>query len=62
MPIPTSSEFFTGRGNYIEQLKTYFSPRNVLESGTRRSFLLYGLGGEGKTQICLKFLEENPNL
>ena len=24
----------------------------------RKFFLLYGMGGIGKTQICLKFIEE----
>jgi GTPase SAR1 family protein len=24
----------------------------------RKSFLLYGMGGVGKTQICLKFVEK----
>ena len=50
---------FTGRDKYLQELKDYFSS-SVGEK--RNSFLLYGLGGMGKTQICLKFIEENPSL
>ena len=54
-----SSTLFTGRDEHLQRLRDYFS------SGTgskRKSFLLYGLGGIGKTQICLKFIEENADL
>jgi hypothetical protein len=27
----------------------------------RKRFLLYGLGGTGKSQICLKFVERNAD-
>ena len=50
-----SSNLFTGRDEYLQRLRDYFL------SGIddkRKSFLLYGLGGIGKTQICLKFIEE----
>ena len=35
----------------------HFAPQNQVDGG-RKSFLLYGMGGIGKTQICLKFVEE----
>ena len=54
-----SSTLFTGRDEYLQELKDYFSS-SIGEK--RKSFLLYGLGGMGKTQICLKFIEENPGL
>jgi DNA replication protein DnaC len=56
-----SSTNFTGRRDYLAKLRTYFSvePDGPLR---RKSFLLYGMGGIGKTQICLKFVEENSDL
>lgn len=57
-----SSALFTGRQTYIERLKTYFSPRIGNSKQQRRHFLLYGMGGIGKTQICLKFAEECSEL
>ena len=62
-PLPHlkhSSTFFVGRDKYLQRLKDYFSIH--VDEGQRKSFLLYGLGGIGKTQICLRFLEQNPNL
>jgi Cdc6-like AAA superfamily ATPase len=50
---------FTGRDEYLQKLKGYFGSN---AGGQRKSFLLYGLGGIGKTQICLKFIEENVDL
>jgi len=54
---PNSSALFTGRENILERLKVHFAPQ---EQGDicRKSFLLYGMGGIGKTQICLKFVEK----
>jgi Holliday junction resolvasome RuvABC ATP-dependent DNA helicase subunit len=51
---PNSSALFTGREDIIERLKDHFAGGD----GCRKSFLLYGMGGIGKTQICLKFVEE----
>ena len=50
---------FTGRSAYLQRLKVHFLS-NAMEK--RKSFLLHGLGGIGKTQICLKFAEENESL
>ena len=55
--IPDPSPNFTGRRDYLEKLKNFFDPR-VEQPQRRRDFLLYGMGGAGKTQICLKFIEE----
>ena len=54
-----SSALFTGRDEYLQKLRDYFSSRIGDE---RKSLLLHGLGGIGKTQICLKFIEENGDL
>jgi GTPase SAR1 family protein len=61
MQTPPSSSFFTGRQRYLEKLKDYFGLQ-VNQQPVRRRFLLYGMGGVGKTQICVKFIEENSDL
>jgi hypothetical protein len=60
-PRAPSSANFTGRKGDLTKLRTYFSAES---DGPlrRKSFLLYGMGGIGKTQICLRFVEENPDL
>ena len=50
---------FTGRSAYLQRLNNHFIS-NAREK--RKSFLLHGMGGIGKTQICLKFTEENETL
>ena len=54
---PNSSALFTGREDILERLRNHFVPQNEGDR-CRKSFLLYGMGGIGKTQICLKFVEE----
>ncbi|KAF8345651.1 hypothetical protein F5887DRAFT_1190591 [Amanita rubescens] len=58
-PVKHSSTFFTGQDKYLQKLKDHFISQ---VQGQRNFFLLHGLGGIGKTQICLKFIEENPDL
>ena len=54
---PNPSNRFTGRAEVIAKLKRHFS--NAGDSaGKRKFFLLHGMGGIGKTQICLKLVEE----
>lgn len=53
--LPAASTFFTGREEILQRLKSLF-----IDGGpgkNRKNVLLYGMGGIGKTQICLKFLE-----
>jgi hypothetical protein len=57
---PHSSPRFTGRRDYLEKLSRHFNLR-VSQPFHRRSFLLFGMGGSGKTQICMKFTEENTD-
>jgi len=57
-PLRCPSALFTGRDAYLQILKDYFSSN----TNNRKSFLLYGLGGIGKTQTCLKFIEQCTNL
>ena len=54
---PNPSNRFTGRTEVITRLKCHFSNTND-SALTRKFFLLHGMGGIGKTQICLKFVEE----
>jgi hypothetical protein len=60
-PRAPSSTNFTGRGDYLTKLRDFFSAESD-EPLRRKSFLLYGMGGIGKTQICLRFTEENEDL
>ena len=55
--MPNASNRFTGRTEVITKLKRHFSNTNH-STQKRKFFLLHGMGGIGKTQICLKFVEE----
>jgi DNA replication protein DnaC len=60
-PRAFSSMKFTGRRDYLTKLRTFFDAESD-RPYRRKSFLLYGMGGIGKTQICLKFTEENLDM
>ncbi|KAF8996509.1 hypothetical protein BDQ17DRAFT_915765 [Cyathus striatus] len=47
---------FIGQEQYLEKLHNHF---NSNENNERKMFLLHGMGGIGKTQICLKFIDES---
>ncbi|KAH7333799.1 hypothetical protein B0J17DRAFT_674129 [Rhizoctonia solani] len=51
---PLSSIRFTGREKHTEKVRVYFTS----DLQGRYVFVLYGLGGAGKTQIALKCAEE----
>ena len=55
---PNSSIRFTGRTNILAKLKEHFTAESNDKLHRRKFFLLYGMGGIGKTQICLRFIEE----
>lgn len=61
-PVKYSSSHFTGREDYLETLASYFRPRARDDPLSRRELVLYGIGGVGKTQICLKFAELRSNM
>lgn len=61
-PTKYTSPHFVGREEYLRELITFFQPRCEDEVPSRREFLLYGIGGAGKTQICLKFAEQHSNM
>ena len=45
---PNSRALFTGREDILEKLKHRFAPQDKVNT-QRTSFLLYGMGGIGKT-------------
>ena len=57
-PGPTKG--FTGRIDILNKLSTYFSETTAsVACATQRVFVLFGMGGAGKTQIALKFVNEH---
>ena len=55
---PNSSLIFTGRKDILNQLGKIFAPWTDNGPMSMCSCLLWGMGGIGKTQICLKFTEK----
>jgi Holliday junction resolvasome RuvABC ATP-dependent DNA helicase subunit len=55
---PNSSPLFIGRKDVLDKLAKIFVHGADSKLALRRSCLLWGTGGIGKTQICLKFTEE----
>ena len=55
---PNSSSLFVGRKDVLDKLQKIFTQLADGKLMSRRSCLLWGTGGIGKTQICLKFIEE----
>ena len=60
--MPNPSTRFTGRTDVLAKLKRHFFTNTGDAVQKRKFFLLYGMGGIGKTQICLKFVEEMSDL
>ncbi|KAJ7792583.1 P-loop containing nucleoside triphosphate hydrolase protein, partial [Mycena leptocephala] len=52
---PPPSKIFQGRHAILKKMHEYFDR----STGKQRIFLLYGLGGAGKTQIALKFIQSS---
>ncbi|KAI9667949.1 MAG: hypothetical protein M1821_000769 [Bathelium mastoideum] len=59
--IPQSvSSTFTGLKAALESLKhAYLAPAPPGQSPEQKRFVIYGLGGTGKTQFCCKFAQDN---
>ena len=55
---PNPSSLFVGQENVLDKLRKIFIHSGNSNSMLRHSCLLWGTGGIGKTQICLKFIEE----
>jgi hypothetical protein len=56
---PPVTPLFKGRRQILERLSAFFCARSGKERLRRREFLLYGMGGSGKSQIALKFAEKS---
>ncbi|KIK53257.1 hypothetical protein GYMLUDRAFT_265101 [Collybiopsis luxurians FD-317 M1] len=55
--VGPASPFFTGRQDILLELANYFSLESLsTEVHERKIFILYGMGGAGKTQTALKFI------
>ncbi|KAJ7878244.1 acyl transferase/acyl hydrolase/lysophospholipase [Mycena leptocephala] len=50
---PPPSQIFQGRQDILAKMDEYFSK----DIGERHTYVLHGLGGSGKTEIALKFLD-----
>jgi tetratricopeptide (TPR) repeat protein len=55
---PKPNLLFVGRKDVLDKLQKIFVPCADSKLMSRHSCLLWGTGGIGKTQICLKFIEE----
>ncbi|KAJ7714856.1 P-loop containing nucleoside triphosphate hydrolase protein [Mycena metata] len=53
---PPPSRIFCGRGDILEKMQNFFS-----DPGSQHIYVLYGLGGAGKTQIALKFINKSSS-
>ncbi|KAF7371240.1 FabD/lysophospholipase-like protein [Mycena sanguinolenta] len=51
---PPSSRIFHGRRTILDAMHQFFAQ----DTGKQKIYVLYGLGGAGKTQVALKFIEE----
>lgn len=56
------SDIFTGREELARELQSKILPADEPETPSKQKrYVLYGLGGSGKTQFCLKFANDNKN-
>jgi hypothetical protein len=55
------SSIFTGREIYLAGLKQAYDASHSLseDRSIRKRFVVFGIGGSGKTQFCCKFALEN---
>ncbi|KAJ7787070.1 P-loop containing nucleoside triphosphate hydrolase protein [Mycena olivaceomarginata] len=54
---PPPSRIFHGRRDILDKMHHFFTSN----AGTQNIYVLYGLGGIGKTQIALKFIQESSS-
>ncbi|KAJ7787058.1 hypothetical protein B0H14DRAFT_290030 [Mycena olivaceomarginata] len=54
---PPPSRIFHGRRDVLDKMHHFFTSN----AGTQNIYVLYGLGGIGKTQIALKFIQESSS-
>jgi hypothetical protein len=57
--LPRLTRMFTGRRDILEQMSQWLNQTETsISIRKQRIVVLYGLGGGGKTQIVLKFVDE----
>lgn len=57
-----SSTYFTGRQKHAQDVKRMLGTiRRYDNRGRTKTVVIYGLGGSGKTQFCLKYAEDNKH-
>lgn len=54
-----ASPLYTGRGELSERLAQVFSNDPLTPPKRQRTFVIIGLGGTGKSEVCLKFAEDH---
>jgi hypothetical protein len=55
-----ASSIFTGRADVSERVRQkFFATHRQKDGSQHKIFVLYGLGGSGKSQFCLKFAQDN---
>jgi replication-associated recombination protein RarA len=52
-PLPVAT--FTGQRKLLDKMHSYFNSEGTFQ----HIFVLYGLGGSGKSQLAFKFLQES---
>jgi hypothetical protein len=55
----TVNAYFTGRNDIRQRLSDSLIGDGYGSSRAQQRFVLYGLGGSGKTQMCLKFAQDH---
>ncbi|RDW57476.1 hypothetical protein BP6252_13736 [Coleophoma cylindrospora] len=56
------SSFFTGRSEVLQRLRTSLCPSlTSMNESRQRRFVIIGVGGAGKSEVCLRFAKENRN-
>lgn len=59
IPYHVSPDFI-GRDDILRQMSTVCLPRGPQHSQSfQKRYVLFGLGGSGKTQVCLKFAQDH---
>jgi hypothetical protein len=56
------SSYFTGRQKHAKCVRDMLGPvQNRVDQTKSKILVIYGLGGSGKTQFCLKYVEDNKH-
>jgi signal recognition particle GTPase len=56
------NSLFTGRDAYLQDLKKSLDDAITTNTSAQKRFVVYGLGGSGKTEFCCKFAQDNRQL